>query len=303
LIAVKVKEASRPQTAHVNLRQGVSMTYRSILVGVDSSAGARRRIAAAVTVAGRFHSSLTGVFPGSSRIPAYLIGDAFAVPPIDNIEQAMKERGRQIAAASAAARADFDRAAREAGVTGHWFDIDGASDEELVSCARRHDLTVLPSRLTSAPDGGVMSAEHVAMTSGGPVLVVPQAGYPVDFGRRVLVAWKETREAARALKDALPFLQTAEEVQFLTVTDEAQPAEDEMLQRYLRQHECKPARLIVDSDGGSPSGQIIRRHIDMMGADLVVLGLYGHSRLREFVLGGVSRDLLTALTMPLLVSH
>jgi nucleotide-binding universal stress UspA family protein len=101
----------------------------------------------------------------------------------------------------------------------------------------------------------------------------------------------------------MPFLQHADEIHFLTVSRDAMPRQDDLLQRHLLRHGCRPANLIVDSDGDTPPGEIIRRHVDLAGADLVVLGLYGHSRIQELVLGGVSHDLLQTLPMPLLVSH
>jgi nucleotide-binding universal stress UspA family protein len=279
------------------------MEYRNILVQVDSTTAGKARVAVAAGLATRFKSALTGVFLQSSRVPNYLVGDVMAVPPVDNLDRAIEERSKQMAAASGAARSTFDAAARDACLPFYWLDIDGDSEEELIGCARRHDLAILPSRIVSALGENSFSAAQVAMASGGPVLVTPQAGYPTSFGRRILVAWKDTREAARVIRDAWPFLKTAEEVCFLTVSGDAQAEADELLLRHLHRHDCKPARFIVDNDGETPPAEIIRRHVGMIGADLVVMGLYGHSRLREFVLGGVSRDLLAAMPMPLLVSH
>ena len=75
------------------------------------------------------------------------------------------------------------------------------------------------------------------------------------------------------------------------------------MEQHLRRHGCNASRLVIDRDTDIPTGDIIRRHVDLLGADMVVMGFYGHSRLREFILGGVSREILSELAMPVLVSH
>jgi len=278
------------------------MDYRSVLVQVDTSRGAKLRVQAAAAIASRFKARLTGVFLKSEMIPAYLVGEG-AVMAAEVVEKFLKERREQVASAGAAARLLFDPIALDAGVPFHWLDINGDNDDELVACARRHDLVVLPRAIRSNFGSDTISAEQVGMASGGPILVLPQAGYPENFGKRILVAWKDSREAARVLRDAWPFLAAAEELHFVTAARGDEPELDELLQRHLASHGCKTPNLIVDNSNDVPAGELIRRHIDQIGADMVVLGLYGHPRFAEFVLGGVSRDMLNHITMPLLVSH
>ncbi len=121
-------------------------------------------------------------------------------------------------------------------------------------------------------------------------------------GRHVLVAWNGSREAARALRSSWPFLTAAEQVHVLVVSRGGLGGPDGFLQRHFEHHGINP-NLIVDDRHDASAGEIIREQAVALGADLVVMGVYGHSRLREFVLGGVSRDMLRHSTTPLLVSH
>jgi nucleotide-binding universal stress UspA family protein len=278
------------------------MTYRSILVQVDNSTAAKTRIAAAVALAVKFNSALTGVFLKSELVPNYVLGEGIALPS-ENVERWLEERSEETGKAMLATRRMFDEAVRATSVPFHWLDINGDGPADLVACARRHDLAVLPPQMKALFSEQAIAAAEVGMASGGPVLVLKHGGYPSDFGRKILVAWKDSRESARALRDAWPFLSRAEEIHFLTVSRDGETELDELLQRHLHAHGCKAAKLVVDRNDEAPVADLIRRQVGIVGADLVVLGLYGHSRLREMVLGGVSRDLLHDIPMPLLISH
>src|SRR5690606_17741645 len=130
------------------------------------------------------------------------------------------------------------------------------------------------------------------MSCGGPVLILPEGGYPVPFGTNILVAWKEGREATRALRDAMPFIGAAENVTFLSVSHDAPDELDPHLRSYLAAHGCRSASAAADRNDDHSTGAAIRLRGDMVGANMLVLGLYGHSRLQELLLGGVSRELL-----------
>ena len=278
------------------------MTYRNILVHIENSTSAKSRVAAAISLALRFKCALTGVFLKSEFIPSYIVGDGMMLPS-ENVEAFIEERREETGKAMAAARLMFAEAARAASIPFHWLDINGDAPDELIACARRHDLAVLPPEMKAVFSQTIITAAEIGMASGGPVLVLKQGAFPADFGRKILVAWKDSRESARALRDAWPFLSQAEEVHFLTVSRDAKAELDDLLQRHLHVHGCKNARLIVDRNDEASVADLIRRQVGIVGADLVVLGLYGHSRLREMVLGGVTRDLLHDIPMPLLVSH
>jgi len=149
-------------------------------------------------------------------------------------------------------------------------------------------------------------ADRLAVESGRPVLIVANGPPRQGFGKRVLVAWNARREAARAVFDALPLLQRAEEVKAITVRPQeeqgstvAAPAGD--ICAALARHGVKCAS---DSVGPRASvGHTLLTHATEYGSDLLVMGCYGHSRLREFVLGGASRHVLEHMAIPVLMSH
>lgn len=276
--------------------------YRNILVQVDGSAAAQTRVAAAAELATRFACSLTGVFLESRRIPAYLFADGMTPISQDVLERYVAERAVEIEAATQAAKDTFLSTVPR-GLSTHWLDIDGDTDDQLVACAKRHDLVVLPPQITPTGTEQVIPAARIGMASGGPVLVLKHGGFPIPVGKKILVAWNESRESTRALRDAWPLLQTASEIHFLQVGHSEKQDLDALMQRQLADHGCPPAQLHVDESGDASVEDVIRRHVGRTGADLVILGLYGHSRLRELVMGGVSRSLLSDPPMPLLVSH
>jgi nucleotide-binding universal stress UspA family protein len=161
------------------------------------------------------------------------------------------------------------------------------------------------------PDGGsgvdATFAEDLVMGAGRPVLFVPYAGRFPEVGRRVLIAWNAGREAARAVTDALPLLTRAGTVQvvaFDPLKGDADhgdlPGADIAL--VLARHGVKVSVAQQHSDEVDVGNQILSRAADMQ-SDLIVMGAYGHSRLREMVLGGVTRTLLDTMTVPVLMSH
>lgn len=277
------------------------MTYRTILVQTEDSVPGRMQVAAAIDLAKRFKAKLTGVYLKAEQIPAVFVGDAFTAVTLT--ESFIKEREQLVESASAAARTMFEAAASEGGVAFEWQEINGDNEETLIAAARRHDLAVLRREVQPVGGASPLLASQVAMASGGPVLILPEAGYPLPFGSSVLIAWKEGRESARAMRDAMPFIATAEKVTFLTVAPDAPQELDAGLAAYTAAHGCKSATAAADHGDTHSTGTAIRMRGDMVGANLLVLGLYGHSRLRELLLGGVSRELLVDSTMPMLVSH
>jgi nucleotide-binding universal stress UspA family protein len=149
--------------------------------------------------------------------------------------------------------------------------------------------------------------EAMAFATGRPVLVVPHIGAPSAVGKTVMLCWNASRESARAAADALPFLQAAEKVIVLVVDPEVsadghgqEPGADVAV--WLARHGVK---VTVQRDVAADThiGEVILSRAADHGVDLIVMGIYGHSRLREMVLGGVSRTLLSSMTVPVLMSH
>lgn len=207
------------------------------------------------------------------------------------------------------ARATFDAAAQEPGDPAPvWAEVDGElPTEDFLQAAVYADLLVLGQydehdpQTHDVPDDFV---EAVILGSGKPALVVPHAGDIQVTGRNVVIAWKPGREAAHAVASALPILRHAERVQVHTWgRDEFPLAKSSLgIERYLQWHGVK-ATLQRHADAPRDIGAALLDQAKRAGADLIVMGCYGHSRVRELVLGGATRTVLASMTVPVLMAH
>jgi nucleotide-binding universal stress UspA family protein len=201
----------------------------------------------------------------------------------------------------------FRDALRLHAIGGDWYPIDGPDTAELVALAKTVDLAVLGQFSRETRTRTAFRPEEIAVACGRPVLIVPYAGTFTAVGEHVLVAWDGTREATRALNDALPLMAKAKIVTVMTVL--AQQSEFEQahagLQRAVRhlEHHGIPARAEESMRGDLAVSDVLLSRAADLGADMIVAGAYHHSQLREALMGGVSRDLLRHMTMPLLMSH
>jgi nucleotide-binding universal stress UspA family protein len=149
--------------------------------------------------------------------------------------------------------------------------------------------------------------ERVTLASGRPILVVPYAGHFATLGQRVLVGWDASREATRAVGDAMPLLAAAEQVTVLAIDPQAGPGGHGELpgadiSLHLARHGVKAViERTVSAD--VPIGDVLLSRAADLGADLLVMGAYGHSRARELLLGGATRTVLGSMTLPVLMSH
>ena len=175
---------------------------------------------------------------------------------------------------------------------------------ELVRLARLSDICVVaaPARTSAAKSDAVLD---ILMTSGAPLLIAPATWRKRGPATNAIVAWDESAGAARAIRGALPLLVEAQKVEIVCVTGEkllpsATPGAD--LARYLARHCRSVAETEIPLQGGDAAATL-RQHASLTRADLLVLGAYGHSRFREFVLGGVTRSMLQDITVPTLMAH
>ncbi|MFA7263067.1 MAG: universal stress protein [Caulobacter sp.] len=278
------------------------MGYRDILVQVDETRASRPRAVAAAALAARSQAQLTGVFLRSQFMRTYMGAEVITYMAPETIEAILKDHADAVARAAEAARELFESAAADAGVQSDWLEVEGDDDFGIIACARRFDLTVLPPVALTSMGVLRIHAADIGMAAGGPILVVPEAGLAATPARRILVAWKGARESARALNDAWPLLAEAEDVHVLIVSKEAEAGPEGLLQRHFERHGCK-ANIVVDRSDDASAADILRRQVKALDADLLVMGLYGRPRLSEWVLGGVSRDLLAAPPAGLFLSH
>ncbi len=255
----------------------------------------------AITVADTFQAHVLGVaFAYEPIIPGTVMG---GIPP-EFIEAQRAESDKRARAATSR----FEQAAKRAGISFESLiisaSISGAADK-LGRLGRRFDLVVVgqPEREKSVPDEVV--DEGVLFDSGRPVIFVPfiqTTGLKLD---RVMVCWDGSRAATRAIADALPFLRKAKQVEIVMVAN-GRSKSDEIpgsdLGQHLARHGLKVEVKRITSPDIDVASTILSYAADS-SADMIVMGGYGHSRLREFILGGVPRGLLESMTVPALMSH
>lgn len=276
------------------------MSFKTILVQCDAGKAAPRRLELATQLAGRFDAVLVGVHAKPPFEAPVFAEDGFSMAPFF---EAYEEAAETDKASSSAA---FDRAIKGKHLSTEWRPLDGRVDDVLTVCSRYADLLVVgQTEIDSTVPAGV--PESVVLASGRPVLVVPHIGVEKPVGQVVMLCWNASRESARAAADALPFLKAAQKVIVLVVeprvTSEGhgeEPGAD--VATWLARHGVK---VIVQRDVAPDAdvGNVILSRAADHDVDLIVMGLYGHSRLREMVLGGVSRTLLSTMTVPVLMSH
>ena len=180
--------------------------------------------------------------------------------------------------------------------------------DAVATNARYADLAILGQHdPDDAASGPRYLPEEVMLGCGRPVLIVPYIGPAATFGERVIVAWDASREAARAVNDALPLLRRAKQVGVVSVNPRPwpfahgeEPGADIGL--HLARHGVKVEVQRIEGRDIDTANAILS-HVADQSADLLVMGGYGHSRLRELVLGGVTRTILTEMTVPVLMSH
>lgn len=278
------------------------MSYRDILVVMDHAESGARRARLAADLAARWSAHLSGVFPTSDFMQQFGAAEALTGLSPDDIDRILRDHAKAVEVASEIARTNFETVAREAGVASDWMTVDGDHVDGLVACARRADLTITPNRMLVHMGQRYVEAADVGMACGGPVLITPHDDYAPPIGKRVLIAWNGSREASRALRDGWPFIEAAEEVHVLVVSPNGEGGPDGMLQRLLERHRIK-ANLVVDPSEDESAADVIERQMAEFDVDLLIMGLYGRSRLQELVLGGVSRQLLQEMPASILMSH
>ena len=293
------------------------MALKDILVGVDHSTAGEGRLKLALNlmrahqahvtacyIMREEHAAPSPILPGVPVNP----GPGVLIPP---------EAGTTVGdPAFASASRDAERAEqveelfktelRAHGLGGEWYLLSPGETALFIDLAKAFDLTILGQLSPEIRSTG-FRPDEIVIATGRPVLVVPYAGSFDAVGRRVLVAWDGTREAVRAANDALPLLENAEAVTVMFVgARETALAEHhrsiERLVHHLQRHGI-PARAEETLQGDLRISDVLLSRAADLAADLIVAGAYHHSQLREALVGGVSREILEHMTVPVLMSH
>ena len=249
------------------------MAISDILVYADPTATSAERLDIAFRLAHRFEAYLIGVVPED----AVTVGER------------------------------FEKTLLNESLLGKWHMAIGLTEPFVTRWAHCTDLVILGQRIPDH-DTGLYHPEDVILSCSRPVLVVPYAGRRPDrLGENVLVAWNGSREAGRAVQDALPFMSASSAVTVLLVDPDDELADVERAQdlvAHLARHGLNARMQVIRHDLATRAvSDTILTQVAELDADLLVMGAYSHSRLREIILGGVTRDILRDMNVPVLMAH
>lgn len=272
-------------------------TPKSILLHLDGSTRTAERVELARRLADAFDAQVTGMpctISALMRYPFALEGAAEAIAIMRESDKVARDRMYASFTAHAAGSHRM-----------HWTEPESDAPWGFARRALYADLVIVGQRDREDPMASELPGDFLPsllVESGRPALVLPYAGPLEPLGDTVLLAWKETPEAARAVSAALPWLRKASRVHAVCYGDEAD-ASLKKLQGYLAAQGIAGISL---HDGGNEEGDAGDRLLSLaadVGADLLVMGCYGHSRAREWILGGATRTILESMTLPVLMSH
>jgi nucleotide-binding universal stress UspA family protein len=272
--------------------------YKTLLVHYDAGRTAGARLETAIQVAGMFDAHVIclyalGIYPMPSA--AHEAGQLL----IDAQKRAQAEM-------LAAARAGYEACVQRTGYKKiEWREMKSDALSAVPQQALGADLLVIGQKNEDWTSGVAKDFEQRALLAvGRPVLVVPYAYERKPIGRRILIAWNASREAARAVGDAMPLLERAEQVQISMFRPDGrqgdQPGAD--LAANLKRHGVKATISRHDGADIDVGNLLLSTAFDAQ-ADLIVMGAWSHTRLAELVLGGVTRTILGSMTVPVLMSH
>jgi nucleotide-binding universal stress UspA family protein len=277
------------------------MSYKTILVHADLSPHAPRRIRFAAALANQNNAHLLGVATtGVSRFMGMDSGLDLERTVVAGYLDRMQEQARQ-------ALVQYEALARET-CAGSWEGRLVADDPEgaLVLMARFADVVVLGQTDPADTTAGAVRdlPEYVVLNGGRPVLLLPHAGAPGPLDGKALVAWDGSLEASRAMAYAMPLLRGASDVLVAQFNGAAEPGLREQsadLGAWLARHGV--LARVETQHGSIDAGKALLSLAAERQAGLLVMGAYGHTRLRELVLGGVTRTVLESMTAPVLMAH
>lgn len=274
------------------------MTVRNILVQVDRDESNTARVAFAVNLAERYGAHLIGLYIYVVLPLAYPYAEGtFNRKMLQRYEEAHREHAAQL-------RDEFERRAGRAGLSHEWRTEEERGRGTLATHARYADFVVV-GQAARGPTESRRSynlAEEVLMTSGSPTIVVPYTGTVGKAVNRVLIAWNGSRESSRAVRDALPILRAVDQVVVFSVNPDHDHLPGAEIASHLARHGVE-TEVKHTISGDIDVGDAILNAVSDHGADLLVMGAYGHARLREFVFGGATRHILRHMTVPTLLAH
>ena len=287
------------------------MALKDLLVYVDQSDGALARLSLAADLARRHSSRLTALFVrelSETQQEMRRAAELGLVSPAD-LDQLDTRLVSSIDAAADRLRLPLAALGREHNLDFSWREVDGLASVVVPQHARYADLCMVGrSELPNSASAGYTFSEQLLFVTGRPVLFVPAVGSFATLGRHVVVAWNSSRAAARAVSDALALIERAERVTVLSINPadfldrHGAPPLQHMVE-HLRCHNAAVEAVAVKNVPTGSIGDALQAEAGRLGADLIVAGAFGHPKLWEKLLGGVTHDLLARMSLPLMMSH
>lgn len=276
------------------------MSYKTILVHIDPGKRCAKRLQAAIKLAIKFEACLVGIHAFSPYTPPDYIMAQMG-PEI------MEFQKKTAAELMSRAEETFRKQTSSSGLANvEWRTAYDDLVDTMSLHARYADIVVIGQSDSSDDSGVAMDfPERLVLAAGRPVLILPNTGSFPTMGKRILVAWNASREATRAVTDAIPLLRLADNVNIMAINprhDEHGNVPGADIALYLARH---GVRVEVKTDHNTEidvGNEMLSRAADL-SIDLIVMGGYGHSRLKEWVLGGATRTILETMTTPVLMSH
>lgn len=275
------------------------MSYATVMVSLALDEPNEARLEAAGQIAEKFDAGIIGIAASQFSPPLYFTSGEQAQSLIDQGQAAVKKRLSEL-------EAQFRGATKNRAKFVEWRSAIDFPARFILQQARCADIIVSGGRSDALSDPfALASPKDLVMQAGRPLLVVPDVGNWLDL-RSMLVAWKDTTEARRAIVDSLPLLRKAKYVTVAEIVEAGDSRPAAVLRvrdvvAWLARHDIAATELVPEKDGAA-TDQLDRVAADV-GAGVIVAGAYGHSRFRELVLGGVTQHLITQTTRCVLLSH
>jgi len=277
------------------------MTYATVMVSLALDQSNEARLQVAGELAERFEAAIVGVAAAQFAPPLYFADGAEAQALIEDGEASVKRR-------LAGLEAQFRAATRNRGGHAEWRSAMDFPTRFVLEQARCADIVISGGQSPAFSDAfALASAKDLVMQAGRPLLVVPDNANWLDL-RSVLVAWKDTPEARRAVVDALPMLRKARDVTIIEIPEQGDNRSVVMARvsdvaAWLARHGVTATARVSEAARNESAAAQLDKVAGDVGAGLIVAGAYGHSRFRELILGGVTQYLVTQSARSVLLSH
>ena len=277
------------------------MTYATVMVSLALDQPNEARLEAACQIAERFGAGIVGIAASQFSPPLYFTSGEQAQNLIDEGQAALNKRMAEL-------EAQFQAAAKNRAKSVEWRSAIDFPARYLLQQARCADIIVSGGKSDAFSDPFVLaSPKDLVMQAGRPLLIVPDTVNWLDL-RSMLVAWKDTTEARRAIVDSLPLLRKAQDVTVAEIVEagDSRPAALSRVRdvvAWLSRHGVAARELVPEKNGGRDAAAELDRIAADVGAGVIVAGAYGHSRFRELILGGMTQHLITQTARCVLLSH